>query len=95
MNKKGILAIYKVAEKHWSRPVWLCLILGWNHTNHGLCFYFTKRTNTDCYDEPNQLWLPYRTKNGYDNFHTRKERLEAIRSVIKDLENEQFKQQIT
>ena len=90
MNKEGILAIYKVAEKHWSRPVWLCKILGWNHTRHGLCWYFTKRTNTDWYDSPNQLWLPYRTKMGGYHFRTREERLEAIRNVIKDLENEQF-----
>jgi hypothetical protein len=90
MNKKGILAIYKVAEKHWSRPVWLCKILGWNHTRYGLCWYFTKLTNTDCYNAPNQLWLPYKTKKiGFDHFHTREERLEAIRNVIKDLENEQ------
>ena len=87
MKKKEILAMYKVAEKHWSRPVWLCGILGWNHTQHGLCWYFTKRTNTNCYDAPNQLWWPYRTKNGFDvNFRTREERLEAIRNVIKDLE---------
>jgi hypothetical protein len=90
MNKKETLAIYKVAEKHWSRPVWLCKILGWNHTSMGLCHYFTKITNTNCYDGCNQLWWPYRTQNGYDNFHTREERLEAIRNVIKDLENEQF-----
>jgi hypothetical protein len=69
----------------------LCKILGWNHTQHGLCFYFTEITNTNCYDELNQFWLPYRTKKiGVYHFHTREERLEAIRNVIKDLENEQF-----
>jgi hypothetical protein len=86
MNKEETLAMYKVAEKHWSRPVWLCKISGWNDTQHGLCHYFTKQTNTNWYDSPNQLWLPYRTKNGFDHFHTREERLEAIRNVIKDLE---------
>jgi hypothetical protein len=95
MNKKGILAVLRRAEKHWSRPVWLCKILGWNHTRHGLCWYFTEITNSDCYLSLNQLWLPYRTKMGVFHFHTREERLEAIRKVIKDLENEQFKQQIT
>ena len=86
MNKKEILATLRRAEKHWSRPVWLCKILGWNHTHHGLCWYFTEITNSDCYLSLNQLWLPYRTKMGVFHFHTREERLEAIRNVIKDLE---------
>jgi hypothetical protein len=87
MSNKEILATLRRAEKHWSRPVWLCKILGWNHTQHGLCFYFTEITNTNCYDELNQFWLPYRTKKmGVYHFRTREERLEAIRNVIKDLE---------
>jgi hypothetical protein len=86
MSNKETLAIYKVAEKHWSRPERLCKIFGWNHTSMGLCHYFTKQTNTNCYDARDQLWWPYRTKNGFNNFYTREERLEAIRNVIKDLE---------
>jgi hypothetical protein len=86
MKKEEILAMYKVAEKHWSRPERLCKILGWNHTDNGLCWYFTKQTNTNCYDARRQLWWPYRTKNGPYYFYTRKQRLEAIRNVIKDLE---------
>jgi hypothetical protein len=90
MSNKEILAILRRAEKHWSRPAWLCKIFGWNHTSMGLCWYFTKQTNTNCYNERNQLWLPYRTKKmGVYHFRTRKQRLEAIRNVIKDLENEQ------
>lgn len=93
MTNKEILAIYKVAEKHWSRPVWLCKILGWNNTTHGLCFYFNRMHSnyfrSRYFSTP---WLPYRTKyaDPYNyHFHTRKERLQAIRNVIKDLENEQ------
>jgi hypothetical protein len=83
MSNKEILAMYKIAEKHWSRPAWLCRILGWNDTQHGLCWYFYEQHG---YDSPNQFWLPYRTKRGVYHFHTREERLEAIRNVIKDLE---------
>jgi hypothetical protein len=86
MNKKEILATLRIAEKHWSRPERWCKILGWNHTRHGFCWYFTKQTNTYCYDEPNQFWLPYRTQIGEYHFRTREERLEAIRNIIKDLE---------
>jgi hypothetical protein len=91
MSNKEILAIYKIAEKHWSRPALLCFILGWNSTNDGFCWYFVQQ-------HPNyylsryfkQLWYPYRTiQVGIYHFHTRKERLQAIRNVIKDLENEQ------
>jgi hypothetical protein len=89
MNKEEILATLRRAEKHWGRPAWLCKILGWNHTRHGLCWYFTYITNTNinCYDSLNQFWSPYRTKKmGVYHFRTREERLEAIRNVIKDLE---------
>jgi hypothetical protein len=86
MKNEELLATLRRAEKHWSRPVWLCKILGWNNTQYGLCWYFTELTNTSYYDSPNQLWLPYRTKMGSYHFHTRNERLEAIRNVIKDLE---------
>ena len=91
MSNKKILAIYKIAEKHWSRPEWLCKILGWNGTKRGLCWYF--RNKHDLYydiDGSNAPWIKYKTRHSYlYHFHTRKERLQAIRNVIKDLENEQ------
>ena len=91
MSNKDILAIYKIAEKHWSRPAWLCSILGWNDTNKGLCCYFRRKHSEYCYSNSfSYLWIDSRTKfRGCYHFHTRKERLEAIRKVIKDLENEQ------
>jgi hypothetical protein len=94
MSNKEILDIYKIAEKHWSRPAWLCKIFGWNGTNEGLCFYFLIK-HKEYYNSPyfKKLWLPYRTnyiKGVFVmHFQTRKERLQAIRNVIKDLENEQ------
>jgi hypothetical protein len=92
MSNKEILAIYKIAEKHWSRPAWLCWILGWNGTDHGLCWYFEcKHRQYFMSKSFVKLWIPYRTnysKSAY-HFHTRKERLQAIRNVIKDLGNEQ------
>jgi hypothetical protein len=92
MSNKQILAIYKIAEKHWSRPAWLCKILGWNNTEHGLCHYFWEKHELSYYDVKDTPWLKYRTRNNGINlyhFHTRQERLRAIRNVIKDLDNEQ------
>ena len=97
MSNKEILAIYKIAEKHWSRPAWLCGILGWNGTNEGLCWYFQYKHKLYYRWEYkdglqftlNAPWIKYITKTGDYHFHTRKERLQAIRNVIKDLENEQ------
>ena len=91
MSNKEILAIYKIAEKHWSRPSWLCFILGWNYTSDGLCYYFhLQHSEYYCSRHFKKLWYPYRTTQvGSYHFHTRKERLQAIRNVIKDLENEQ------
>jgi hypothetical protein len=91
MSNKEILAIYKIAEKHWSRPKWLCWILGWNDAIGGLCYYFDNK-HTEYRYSPyfKHLWYPYRTIHfSAFHFNTRKERLQAIRSVIKDLENEQ------
>lgn len=92
MSNKEILAIYKIAEKHWSRPEWLCRLIGWNYTNMGLCYYFNRvHRNYFASGHFTKLWIPYATKYAdpyhYD-FNTRKERLQAIRNVIKDLENE-------
>ena len=87
----SILDIYKTAEKHWSRPAWLCKIFGWNYTDFGLCYYFSEK-HTEYRYSPyfKYLWYPYRTRRVHAfHFHTRKERLQAIRNVIKDLENEQ------
>ena len=92
MSNKEILAIYKTAEKHWSRPAWLCWIFGWNYTYYGLCYYFqVQHTKYYCSPYFKELWYPCRTIqfNAY-HFNTRKERLQAIRKVIKALENEQF-----
>ena len=91
MSNKEILAIYKIAEKHWSRPALLCKILGWNDTIGGLCFYFGNKHTKYRYSLYfKHLWYPYRTRQDHAfHFHTRKERLQAIRNVIKDLENEQ------
>lgn len=91
MSNKEILDIYKTAEKHWSRPIWLCWILGWNYTDDGLCKYFRrKHFKYHLYStfKDERLWLPYRTLKEYPyHFYNRKERLYAIRKVIKDLEN--------
>jgi hypothetical protein len=90
MNNKEILEIYKIAKKHWSRPAWLCWIFGWNYTYYGLCYYFqVQHTKYYCSPYFKELWYPCRTIqfNAY-HFNTRKERLQAIRKVIKDLENE-------
>jgi hypothetical protein len=91
MSNKEILAIYKIAEKHWSRPKWLCQVFGWNYTDDGLCHYFSKQ-HTEYRLSPyfEQIWYPYKTRSySVYHFRTRKERLQAIRNVIKDLENEQ------
>ena len=90
MNNKEILAIYKIAEKDWRRPVWLCVLRGWNGTEKGLCLYFINKHHNYFYSADfKELWHPYRTRvlDAY-HFRTRKERLQAIRNVIKDLENE-------
>lgn len=90
MSNKEILAIYKKAEKHWSRPIWLCKLIGWNHTKGGLCVYFQqKHRNYYFISLWECLWIKYKTT--FDepyHFNNRKERLEAIRKVIKDLEVE-------
>ena len=90
MSNKEILAIYKTAEEHWRRPKWLCWIFGWNDTVDGFCWYF-KQQHPKYYLSPyfKKLWYPYRTRQFHAyHFRTRKERLEVIRKVIKELENE-------
>jgi hypothetical protein len=57
-----------------------------------LCYYFqVQHTKYYCSPYFKELWYPCRTIqfNAY-HFNTRKERLQAIRKVIKALENEQF-----
>lgn len=90
MTTKEILAIYKIAEKHWSRPEWLCNLIGWNNTNGGLCNYFGWQQIKYYYSNSfSMLWIKYRTTEcDVHHFNNRKERLQAIRKVIKDLENE-------
>lgn len=88
ISNNELLEIYKKAEKHWSRPSWLCWILGWNNTNGGLSDYF-KHKHSEYYNSIffYPLWTVYSPLNCYGlrYFKNRKERLEAIRKVIKEL----------
>jgi hypothetical protein len=91
MTNKEILTIYKKAEKHWRRPEWLCKILDWNYIQYGLCWYFRRTYSIKVHGYLpylEDLWIKHKTTSQgsvYD-FNNRKERLEAIRKVIKDLE---------
>jgi hypothetical protein len=95
MNKEEILSLFKQAEKDWKRPQ-----RRWQknkYINRGLCYYFTNKHNLNFsiivkFLEP--YWLKHSFKeNEYFHFtnprnnpkQARKERLEAIRKVIKDL----------
>ena len=87
----SILDICKTAEKHWSRPVWLCKIFGWNGTKTILQSYFFRKHKEYWHSKDFEcLWLAYRTTKNLelDHLRSRKERLQAIRNVIKDLGNE-------
>jgi hypothetical protein len=95
MSKEEILSLFKQAEKDWKKPQrW------WQkerYINSGFCYYFEKRHNINIYTMQEFLkpcWLKYRTtKIGAYHFtshfrnpeRARKERLESIRKVIKDL----------
>lgn len=83
MEKKEILKAFKQAEIDWIEN---------NLLYYGLCFYFEDELNIDRieiikYLKP--LWLKYAT-TPFRMFHFKstQERLEAIRKVINDLENE-------
>lgn len=82
MTKKEILSAFLQAEKDWEI----------NMHSIGLCYYFDReqrlgRKNTL---ELQLYWIKYKTtsKGCMYHFHNRKERLQAIRNVIKDLEYE-------
>jgi hypothetical protein len=88
MEKKEILQAFKQAEIDWSKD--------YNtetnkYVNWGLCRYFGGRFDFDT-NEINFLkhfWLKYATTpDNKFHFNNRKERLEAIRKVINELENE-------
>lgn len=93
MNTKEIIKAFKLAEKHYGRPKWLCEIIGWNNTKtsiSGLCYYFenTQKISGDVVnDKLKPLWIKYQTKfHDAWHFNNRNERLQAIRMVIRDLE---------
>ena len=92
MSKQEIVQAFTQAEIDFSNPM--------NSTNDigsrdiSLCSYFRNCQDLDYHQihkilEP--LWLKYRTINKYMGFYVfnnRKERLDAIRKVITDLEKE-------
>jgi len=88
MNKEEIIKAFKLAEKHWSRPEWLCVILGFNGTTSGFCNYFS-RQGCCCILCLQNKWIKYRTTESYRMYHfnSRKERLQAIRNILKDLKS--------
>lgn len=94
MNRRKILDAYKQAEIDWSKPQCECHE---NNTHIGLCLYFSRKGyHGKLFSEIQKCWLKYATKN--PNKHTyhfyfrgytekgREQRLDAIRKVIKDLE---------
>ena len=95
MTKEEILRLFKQAEKDWKRPQrwWQ----KYRYIEIGLCYYFVKRHDINIYTVREFLepyWLKHSTEK-YSRFHftspylnqkqARKERLEAIRKVIRDL----------
>ena len=80
MEKKDILQAFKQAEIDWSKK---------DFEDMGFCFYFLsnqliKRGIMDEFLKP--LWKKYATKSSMFHFNNKKERLEVIRKVIKELE---------
>lgn len=89
MEKKEILQAFKQAEIDWSKPIEEIFE---NNTYSGLCWYFEKE---QCINPSlvhyflKPLWKKFITKNhGLYHFYNNQERLEAIRKVINELENE-------
>lgn len=94
MDKQEILEAFKKAEIDWSKPIQDCLK---DHTDKGLCSYFRKKMYSDIQITTlSTYWQEYKTTtfNLWDfysrglSFLGKEERLDAIRKVIKDLENE-------
>jgi hypothetical protein len=91
MTKKEVVEAFKQAEIEWSNN------LNDNEElprNLGLCSYFRywqKIHYCDVYKFLQPLWIKFSSNEPYLDayaFNSQKERLEAIRNVIKDLENE-------
>ena len=94
MNKRRILNAFRQAEKDWEKP------LSDNYNDStvcGLCMYFSSNGyKKELIFELQKCWLKYATKNpNKHNYHFykwgddekgRAERLDAIREIIKDLE---------
>lgn len=83
MEKQEILKAFKQAEVDWCKPI----------KYKGLCSYFVLHQNIRLYllyDFLIPLWLKYSTeKDSLYHFKNNEQRLDAIRKVIKDLENQQ------
>lgn len=101
IEKRRILKAYKVevfeafkqAEIDWSMPIEQCKK---NYSDGGLCYYFQMKgysyLGVRCLSK---YWLKYRSTETHKKFHFysngsdfygRQERLDAVRKVIKDLE---------
>ncbi len=89
MTKEQILEAFKKAEIDWSKPR---LTNFQFKTYTGLCYYFVVQQDVSLdfvIDFLQPLWIKFKTTiNSNYHFENRQERLEAIRNVIKDLENE-------
>lgn len=89
MNKQEILEAFKKAEIDWSRPTLTDFQF---RTHSGLCYYFAVQQDISLnfiIDFLQPLWIKFKTTSTCSyHFENRQERLEAIRNVIKDLENE-------
>ncbi len=66
----------------YERHFLINLIFGFKSTS-GFCFYFSP---FDFIYRP--FWKKYETKNGFYSFRNRKERIEALKKIINDIENE-------
>lgn len=94
-NLMEYLSLFKKALKHYSRPVWLCNLIGYNCTHTGLCFYFENKHNiligTRKFLVLEDYWIKYRNemnlKSPY-HFRTREDRIRVLGWVIRDIENE-------
>lgn len=92
MDLKEKLRLFKAAKWDWMVPQFISYFLR-DYTKMGLCFYFSwkhKLTDDEVQNELMPLWYPYSTASSIYvhsfHFHNRKERLHAIKKVIKDLE---------
>ncbi len=93
MTKEEILQAFKKAEKRYT-ITWLDYIFKTEKSlNYGLCHYFLYDLGFHRYELHEYLtpyWIKYRTREGKYHFNNNRERLKAIKKVIKDLENEKL-----